>query len=378
MKNQKRKTKITIQVIIASIIILGIGTSIFIKINTNNNKQVQTFNQKIEKVEEKIVKNKTPKQKNEAIILSICNKQKQAIVRSKQATTIKKAYKQAKKEIEKYIQNNSYEAEWIKISIIKQEKTITYPELQEQIRAAEANSYRKGIQLKDVILSEAEINANQLLNYETGTIDLAKVNTYLQSQEKETIKQIPETVKIFDEEGYFIDEKETIYEISTSELEKGRRKKQDTNLEEILKNASNYLANMTKENGKYQYEYKTLENQESEDYNILRHAGSLWSLIVTFEKHNQTEKIEQALAYLLDNIETLNDEAYIIEEKSKEIKLGGNALSTIAICEYSEKFNNKEQLEIAKKMIKKKIPIEEIIELTELTKEEIEKLKENK
>lgn len=35
----------------------------------------------------------------------------------------------------------------------------------------------------------------------------------------------------------------------------------------------------------------------------------------------------------------------------------------------------KKQLEIAKKLLNKKMPIEEIIEITELTKEEIEKLK---
>ena len=56
--------------------------------------------------------------------------------------------------------------------------------------------------------------------------------------------------------------------------------------------------------GKYIYGFRTNTVKELTSYNILRHAGSTWSLIVYYEK-NPNEKlkqlIENSIDYLLDN-----------------------------------------------------------------------------
>lgn len=61
------------------------------------------------------------------------------------------------------------------------------------------------------------------------------------------------------------------------------------------------------------------------------------------------KKIDSAIKYLISNTIIKSDNAYVVENKSDEIKLVGNALALITLSEYLTIFNNDEYVEIAKK-----------------------------
>lgn len=65
---------------------------------------------------------------------------------------------------------------------------------------------------------------------------------------------------------------------------------------------------------------------------------------------SKKKKLIFGLSYLNDVLVSNQNCAYVVEEKSNEIKLGGNALATIAMCEYISQFHDTKYLETAKKL----------------------------
>ena len=132
------------------------------------------------------------------------------------------------------------------------------------------------------------------------------------------------------------------------------------------------------------------------DYEVL--TGIKWYFIELpkFRKQNpdMNEKINQWLAFIDDNNKELIDMAEDKNETLKKARIEMNYLTGDAevrrLAELREKWEmdrvsainhatrvgiEKNKLKTAKAMLNKKIPIETIMEITELTKEEIEKIK---
>ena len=292
-------------------------------------------------------------------IISISDNKTSAIVKTKKDSSIKKAYKTVKKQINKYIKEHNYDAKLIKIDFAKDFQEISLEDLENQLsKLRQEYVFRRGIILsyengEEIILTEGEINSNNIIDYDNSEIDLEKLNNYLKKCNKNIVKLLPQKLNTFSIISYFCDEENNIYEIDPNT---GSRKQELTtqSIENILNNATSYLSNMIGDEGKYIYGYFPLKSKEkiNRDYNILRHAGATWSLIVKYDStENQKQRIDRSLKYLLDTIQYFDSEtAYIEEIKSEELKLGGNALTSIALCEYIEKFNNSSYLEILEKL----------------------------
>lgn len=83
-------------------------------------------------------------------------------------------------------------------------------------------------------------------------------------------------------------------------------------------------------------------------------------------------KDNDALKKALEELDKIQNNEY--ETRMAELRLK-HILDTRSVEEYGyEKGKKEEKIEIAKKLLKKSYLIEEIIEITGLTKEEIEKL----
>lgn len=106
----------------------------------------------------------------------------------------------------------------------------------------------------------------------------------------------------------------------------------------------NYLVNHLHEDGSFVYEYDPLTYQESGSYNILRHAGtaySLFELYGTTESKRYADAGERALTYLdaqLVQCPTVATALCVLE--NNEIKLGGNGLAVLAIATEVHTTNN--------------------------------------
>lgn len=340
--------------------ILFIGFILFICCNENNTHE---YSEKINLIKKSYKANIETEQKNSEntiAIVSISDIKTKAIVKSKIGSSFDDAIKLLNEEINSYIDKNNYDVEWVKLDIIKDVKQISLEELKNEISNLKyQNTYRNGIVLtyddRDIILTEAELNSNGIIDYANCEIDINKLNDYLKSFDFNEINEIPDKIKRFETTSYFCDEYNNVYELSNEGVNTGIRKNEQINIEEINKtvtNARDYLSNLIQDNGKFIYGFNTIEDSEIEGYNILRHSGSLWSLIACYDENcnEQKAKVDKALGFLNRQVRKKDDTTYFIIDENNEIKLGGNALTIIALCEYTEKFGDSQYIEIAKKL----------------------------
>ncbi|MFH2123398.1 MAG: hypothetical protein ABIJ50_07960 [Pseudomonadota bacterium] len=114
------------------------------------------------------------------------------------------------------------------------------------------------------------------------------------------------------------------------------------------------LANLLQKNGSFKYRYDSHSGTLLEGYNVLRHAGAVWAMLDVYH-HVTDENIlascRQATHYLLDSylrfFRSYNN-VCICEDNA--IKLGGNALCTLALTSLFEKTQDHFLLAIAQQL----------------------------
>ncbi len=115
---------------------------------------------------------------------------------------------------------------------------------------------------------------------------------------------------------------------------------------EASRRGGDYLKRAVRRDGRFIYSYRAQNDRVSDRYNILRHAGTIYSMLELYEVTQDQELLEaaeRALQFLVEQIEScpLSDqaggdpEAVCVFEKSF-VKLGGNALTVIALAKHAE------------------------------------------
>lgn len=129
----------------------------------------------------------------------------------------------------------------------------------------------------------------------------------------------------------------------------------DTLLGAISLTKNNYYKKVVKKNGKYIYSYLPEESNKKKDYNILRHAGTTYSILEAYELMPDDELLkvaESAINYIIGKInffEINGNKVSVVVEKDT-IKLGGNALAIIMLAKYSQITKNHEYIELMQNM----------------------------
>jgi hypothetical protein len=94
------------------------------------------------------------------------------------------------------------------------------------------------------------------------------------------------------------------------------------------------LVSLITPSGKFVYSYDVATGKVSPGYNLLRHAGSLWSILrvkAVLTDHDRKAVLE-SFRWLRDRIRPVgHDQRFLIEDGT--IKLGGNGLALLAITE---------------------------------------------
>ncbi len=125
---------------------------------------------------------------------------------------------------------------------------------------------------------------------------------------------------------------------------------------ESISEAADYLTRSIDEDGRFVYNYLPKTDQEGSGYNILRHAGTLYSLLEWYQERPNPEllaAVERGLNYLWRqtghcqgaDVMRIADLICIVEDG--EIKLGGNALAVLAMTEHHRITNDPRWLEPA-------------------------------
>ncbi len=103
---------------------------------------------------------------------------------------------------------------------------------------------------------------------------------------------------------------------------------------DIAVTGAKYLADLVGEDGRFKYRFNPETNTIFKGYNVLRHAGTIWSMLDVFTSSQDEyvlEKSKSAATYLLNNYLSFfrsYNNACICEDN--KIKLGGNALAIMA------------------------------------------------
>ncbi len=123
----------------------------------------------------------------------------------------------------------------------------------------------------------------------------------------------------------------------------------------LSKRAARYLAGMVEPSGRFVYRYDPLEDRKLGGYNILRHAGTLYSMLEYYRVAGDPKVLESArrgLGYLLDHIHRIERDgvtmACIVEDG--EVKLGGNGLGALALATYIEVTGERKYLPALQKL----------------------------
>jgi len=365
-KKNKQKSS-SLPLISITIFVIGliiVGTIYFIKNPTNE--YIKTFDEKynllLDKYKQSDVEIKyTPCQNGDYVVfLSICDTNNKALVFTGKGLEVDKAFIDARDKCIKYIKNNNYDTVWLKADVVTKTKTSN-----EYLFKDDLNSYdeffRYGISLDDnydCAFLESELNANDLIDYDNKTLKLESINNYLTKNNKDAIDELPVIFNYFTCAGFFCDENLNVYELSDEGLSYGRRIIDNIDQEftyNLITNASNYLFDQIKEDGSFVYGVYPCFDEEIDDYNFVRHAGTIWSLILEYRLTNDASimpMIDKVIDYMIDKAIVYKDEntAYLSEPKANEIKLGGNGVAILTLCEYMEVFNSDKYLDLANKL----------------------------
>ncbi len=150
----------------------------------------------------------------------------------------------------------------------------------------------------------------------------------------------------FNTASYFSDGKEPV------QLYRGHRLFRKITRDEMRSAAlagGQYLTRAVEEDGKFVYSYLPKTDEVADQYNILRHAGTLYSMLELYDVTGDAallEAAERALDSLLAAALPceLGGQSYVCIVEDEEVKLGGNGLAAVALAKYIEVTGDREHL----------------------------------
>lgn len=315
-----------------------------------------------------------PKECNYTIFISVSDGTDRARVCHASDENFAAAFMKTRAKAEAIVERHSFNPLWIKVDVVDHIEKDQYSSLKKRILKLEFQKFfRMGFSLDpnmDMAFTEAEANSYKLYDYtvipmkaskpghdKVPCIDKAQVAQYLKWND---INQEPSLSKIlyfFNCRSFFMDEKQDIFRLYGEGLNCGRRITEELSPEfvkGIITTASQYLTRQILPDNKFIYGYYPSFNLVMEKYNILRHAGTLWSMMCAHDVTGDAQlldTIKRSLSYMMTQIK-LKDEntAFLVEEKSHEIKLGGNGIAIITLSKYMEKFDDADYTDMIQKL----------------------------
>ncbi|MBR4305852.1 MAG: glycosyl hydrolase family 88, partial [Ruminiclostridium sp.] len=270
------------------------------------------------------------------------------------------AYEKACEKAEKFVAENNVKTLWLKADYVNYCKIVSYKSFIAGAKEAREYFFKKGVSFDvdfDTALLEAQLNCGGLLDYKSYQLNLKKIRGHFNSIGNDRFTSIPDNVIEFTTVGYICDDGLKTYKLYPDAENYGRRIIKELTKEDVgrvIRQSSVYLANAIDENGRFDYGVNPVTDFHFVTYNILRHAGTIWSVIMQYDTTRDETlipKIESAIGYMLDSIESPDeDHAYLIERKSDEVKLGGNAVVIITLSTYMQVFKSDKYKELIRKI----------------------------
>lgn len=288
-------------------------------------------------------------QAGHAVFLSLCNTEERSSVFCGTGADLRSAWSAADEKATAFLTGSNYDPVWVKADVVYTSRVLDDSELNKEVLRARSEFYRYGIAFDpryETALLEAELNGAKIYDYDNGGLDFSYLNTYLKKSGRESLEGLPNAYTLFQCKGWLCDENKDVWALRADGLDYGRRAETvdaDYALELIM-NASAFLEDQIQEDGSFVYGIYPRFDNNINNYNIVRHASTLWSLACRYRlapDEELAEKMERTIDYMLDQvIYDSQGRAYLYEEKSDEIKLGGCGVAVVALTEYMDVFQS--------------------------------------
>lgn len=282
--------------------------------------------------------------------ISVSDIHEQAYVFRASGATVREAWDKARAAAEEFISAEEFSPTWVKADITAKGERAALSDVIAEFSKGYRKFFRRGIAFDDSLdtaFIEAEINANSLIFYKKKTVELAVLNKYLAACELKTLRQLPESVILFDCKSAFCDEKSELYDLYSEGYNCGRRIIERFDKEtalRVISTSAEYLSMQIGLDGKFDYGVYAAVGKEIAGYNILRHATSIWSLLCAYRLTGDRfllSQAESAIGYMINNTvykypnkEGRENAVYLVDKTRGEVKIGGNAVAVIVLTEY--------------------------------------------
>lgn len=198
-----------------------------------------------------------------------------------------------------------------------------------------------------------EVTSNRLIRKDKVNLKntFKVLNNQIPSTFSKFTKPIDEDTSVdtfkFRTKSYFVN-KDSYYELFRGHRVFSDLSKNDL-WEAVELTKDHYFKNVVNKKGKFFYSYLPQDNKMEKRYNILRHAGTIYSMLETYELMPDKELLkeaERAFSFLFAQIkpfEINGRTVKVVVEKDAQ-KIGGNALAIVALAKYTNVTGNQKYL----------------------------------
>ncbi|MBB5707658.1 UDP-N-acetylmuramoyl-tripeptide--D-alanyl-D-alanine ligase [Sphingopyxis panaciterrulae] len=245
---------------------------------------------------------------------------------------------------------------WLRVDRVDAVERSSWGGLRSRLKEVKRNYFRLGISLDadfEHAFLETEINANAMLygGPKQASAVLNEANFCIYAAQRHDLRGMhfvdERPIWLFTTKGAFVGEDGVVHALNGDGLDSGRRtiaRLDPESISGLIRNGSDYLASQVGPDGRFHYGWHPCFDRPIQSYNSLRHASTLYAMLEAWEVIGDAV-LKAAIDRALDHLVTLlirtaalpnGEQAAFLVDAGSEIKLGGNAVSILALVKYRE------------------------------------------
>lgn len=291
----------------------------------------------------------------QVIFFSLSDGKARAYTHIAQGANFDLAWQNGAQALQRWQKRQTNEPVWLRVDCVNSIEALRWETLQHKLSKTKRNYFRFGLSFDPSFthaILEQEIAAGALL-YQgkegvatPNAVNLAAFSRRRFNHELHWPVEADQLLWRFTTRAVFTDGKE-IYPIESSGKNSGYRQLPDWQqnaLEKMIHSSTDYLARQVKQSGRYDYGWFPCFDRPIPTYNTLRHASSTYALLEGWEETRDPAHLA-AISRALDDLSTQLIKTYTLPDGSEadflidtgdEIKLGGNAVTILAMTKYTD------------------------------------------